>query len=40
MPMPCWGHDVAFDLDNGRIGWAESECDYEELSGNMADASR
>jgi hypothetical protein len=22
------GHDVLFDVDNNRIGWAESECDY------------
>ena len=22
------GHDVLFDIDNNRIGWAESECDY------------
>ena len=22
------GHDVLFDIDNDRIGWAESHCDY------------
>lgn len=22
------GHDVHFDIDNNRIGWAESDCDY------------
>lgn len=22
------GHDVSFDVDNNRIGWAESKCDY------------
>ena len=22
------GHDVFFDMDNNRIGWAESDCDY------------
>merc|ERR1712176_1090868 len=24
------GHDVLFDLENGRVGFAESNCDYEE----------
>ena len=27
------GHDVLFDIDNRRIGWAESECDYFALIG-------
>lgn len=22
------GHDITFDIENGRIGWAESTCDY------------
>jgi hypothetical protein len=34
------GHDVAFDLDTGRIGWAESDCNYEGLSGNEVDTTR
>jgi hypothetical protein len=25
------GHNVLFDSDNGRIGWAESDCDYTKL---------
>lgn len=25
------GHDVMFDADNLRIGWAESQCDYNKL---------
>jgi len=25
------GHDVLFDLENDRIGWAESSCNYTEL---------
>lgn len=25
------GHNVFFDLDNNRIGWAESKCDYSDL---------
>jgi hypothetical protein len=25
------GHDVLFDVDNSRIGWAESDCDYNKL---------
>jgi hypothetical protein len=25
------GHDVLFDIDNDRIGWAESDCDYTTL---------
>jgi hypothetical protein len=25
------GHDVLFDAENGRIGWAESSCDYTGL---------
>jgi len=25
------GHDVVFDIDNQRIGWAESACDYEQI---------
>lgn len=25
------GHDVYFDTENGRVGWAESECDYDAL---------
>jgi hypothetical protein len=25
------GHDVYFDVDNSRIGWAESSCDYTAL---------
>jgi hypothetical protein len=25
------GHNVLFDSDNGRIGWAESDCDYTQL---------
>jgi hypothetical protein len=25
------GHDVFFDIDNNRIGWAESSCDYTAL---------
>jgi hypothetical protein len=25
------GHDVYFDVSEGRIGWAESSCDYTEL---------
>lgn len=25
------GHDVMFDADNFRIGWAESDCDYNKL---------
>lgn len=28
------GHDVYFDLDDKRIGWAESDCDYHELVTN------
>ena len=27
------GHDVLFDIDNNRIGWAESDCDYFSLIG-------
>ena len=27
------GHDVTIDLDNNRIGFAESNCDYDSLSG-------
>lgn len=27
------GHDVLFDVDNDRVGWAESECDYFGLIG-------
>ncbi len=26
------GHDIVFDLDNDRIGWAESDCRYSKLS--------
>jgi hypothetical protein len=25
------GHDVFFDVENNRIGWSESDCDYTEL---------
>jgi hypothetical protein len=25
------GHDVLFDVENDRIGWAESDCDYTHL---------
>lgn len=25
------GHDIMFDVDNLRIGWAESDCDYNKL---------
>ena len=25
------GHDVVFDMENNRIGWAESHCDYTRL---------
>ncbi|KAL7462147.1 hypothetical protein ACHAXS_002538, partial [Conticribra weissflogii] len=25
------GHDVYFDTENGRVGWAESDCDYNAL---------
>lgn len=25
------GHDVYFDVENDRIGWSESDCDYTEL---------
>merc|ERR1711971_1370864 len=25
------GHDVYFDVGRGRVGWAESECDYDAL---------
>lgn len=25
------GHDVYFDVENNRIGWSESDCDYTEL---------
>ena len=25
------GHDVLFDVDNNRIGWAESDCDYNKV---------
>lgn len=25
------GHDILFDIENRRIGWAESACDYEAL---------
>jgi hypothetical protein len=25
------GHDVYFDVENERIGWSESDCDYTEL---------
>jgi hypothetical protein len=28
------GHDVLFDLDDKRIGWAESDCNYHELISN------
>lgn len=33
------GHDVMFDADNFRIGWAESDCDYNKLitEGGYAD---
>ena len=31
------GHDVAFDLDNNRLGFAESRCDYEGINGGGAD---
>ena len=31
------GHDVAFDLDNNRLGFAESRCDYEGINGEGAD---
>jgi hypothetical protein len=36
------GHDVFFDLDNNRIGWAESTCDYHELvsNGGFVDANK
>ena len=27
------GHDVFFDADNNRVGWAESDCEYMELIG-------
>jgi len=27
------GHDVVFDVENGRIGWAESDCDYFDVMG-------
>ena len=29
------GHDVLFDWENGRIGFAESTCDYAEISPNI-----
>jgi hypothetical protein len=25
------GHDILFDIDNNRLGWAESNCDYTSL---------
>merc|ERR1712137_579247 len=25
------GHDIVFDIENKRIGWSESTCDYTEL---------
>lgn len=25
------GHDITFDVENNRIGWAESHCDYSQL---------
>ena len=28
------GHDVVFDIDGGKIGWAESDCDYGLLVGD------
>jgi hypothetical protein len=31
------GHDVYFDVDNSRIGWAESDCDYTTLVKQYAD---
>jgi len=30
------GHDILFDLDNSRIGFAESECDYARLVAESA----
>lgn len=29
------GHDVFFDIDNSRVGWAESDCAYMELTGQI-----
>jgi hypothetical protein len=29
------GHDVFFDVENHRIGWAESSCDYSALETNF-----
>lgn len=29
------GHDVFFDVDNSRIGWAESDCAYMEVTGQV-----
>ena len=44
------GHDVFFDVDNSRIGWAESDCDYTqtvkengyefEITGNLKKRAR
>jgi Eukaryotic aspartyl protease len=31
------GHDVYFDVDNLRIGWAESTCDYTKLVSDYTD---
>jgi len=34
------GHDVHFDSENNRIGWAESDCDYMGLISGVADTDR
>jgi hypothetical protein len=31
------GHDILFDLDDERLGWAESSCNYQELVGEYLD---
>jgi hypothetical protein len=31
------GHDIYFDVENSRIGWAESDCDYTALVKQYAD---
>lgn len=33
------GHDILFDLDNNRIGFSESECDYARLVAQSGKAS-
>jgi hypothetical protein len=34
------GHNIYFDVDNNRIGWAESSCDYDALIAQSFDSGR